>query len=221
MRKGFPFAIALVFLAALQPALVRAGEALDTAFTYEGRLSEAGSPADGRFDLRFVGYDAAVGGSQVGPIVTVDDVAVDEGRFAVTLDFGSDHKGGRRWLEIAFRVHDAAGSDATYDILSPRRLLVVTEAHDAALPPAATAGVGQVRAGVDGTPTMCNHDEVVGFNPPFDSTPSVVITADGLQGAGGFPPNTFCVLVGVTPIGFRYCCIGPVPETVRWIAATN
>jgi hypothetical protein len=36
-----------------------------TAFTYQGRLTAAGSPANGSYDLRFILYDALVGGAQV------------------------------------------------------------------------------------------------------------------------------------------------------------
>lgn len=35
-------------------------------FTYQGRLDEAGTPANGLYDLRFAVYDAETGGSAVG-----------------------------------------------------------------------------------------------------------------------------------------------------------
>src|SRR5258706_2539566 len=60
-----------------------------TAFTYQGRLNAQGSPADGAYDLRFGLYDAASSGAQQGPILTNSAVAVSNGLFTVTLDFGA------------------------------------------------------------------------------------------------------------------------------------
>ena len=37
--------------------------ALGAAFTYQGHLSDGGSPANGAYDFQFVLYDAGVGGS--------------------------------------------------------------------------------------------------------------------------------------------------------------
>ena len=46
---------------------------LGTAFTYQGRLSQDGSPADGVYDFCFILYDADVGGAQVGSTLSIDD----------------------------------------------------------------------------------------------------------------------------------------------------
>src|SRR5258705_7950186 len=76
-------------------------QAQTTVFTYQGRLTDAGSPATGAYDLQFKLYDAVTGGSQIGAIATVDDVAVSGGIFTVTLDFGAAGlPSGNRWLEI-------------------------------------------------------------------------------------------------------------------------
>ena len=37
-----------------------------TAFTYQGRLSDGGLPANGAYDLRFALFDAASDGNQIG-----------------------------------------------------------------------------------------------------------------------------------------------------------
>lgn len=42
------------------------GALLGTAFTYQGRLSDGGSPATGNYGLRFALYDAGTGGSLTG-----------------------------------------------------------------------------------------------------------------------------------------------------------
>ncbi len=90
-----------------------------TAFTYQGELLQGGSPANGKFDFRFRLFDAATGGSQVGPTVTKNDVQVTNGRFTVMLDFGANaFTGNARWLEIEVRP---GGSSGSYTRLSPRQ----------------------------------------------------------------------------------------------------
>ena len=77
-----------------------------TAFTYQGRLDEAGVPANGLYDLRFAVYDALTGPSQVGAAVTNSGTAVTNGLFVVALDFGgSVFNGNARWLELAVRTN--------------------------------------------------------------------------------------------------------------------
>ncbi len=93
----------------------------DTAFTYQGRLNEQESFTEGNFDFRFILNDADVGGSQVGPIQTLEDVAVSEGLFTVELDFGEEaFTGEARWLEIAIRRGDGTG---VFGPLAPRQRL--------------------------------------------------------------------------------------------------
>ena len=54
---------------------------LSTAFTYQGHLAEDDAFANGTYDFRFILYDAEVGGSQAGDIVTHSDLIVTEGLF--------------------------------------------------------------------------------------------------------------------------------------------
>jgi hypothetical protein len=99
-----------------------AGQAapLGTAFSYQGRLDAGGGAASGTYDFQFILYDADVGGSQVGPLLLRDDVAVAAGLFTVPLDFGSVFDGNARYLEIGVRPGASSGA---YDILSPRQEL--------------------------------------------------------------------------------------------------
>src|SRR5688572_25660898 len=72
-----------------------------TAFTYQGRLARNGTATDGIYDLRFALYDAGTGGMVQDTPVTNSAVAVSNGLFVVTLDFGSEvFDGSARWLEI-------------------------------------------------------------------------------------------------------------------------
>jgi hypothetical protein len=120
---SIPRAIALAATLALAAGRTAAQTPQGTAFTYQGRLSDAGSPADGAFDFRFILYDAAVGGSQVGPIVSRDDVVVTGGLFTVSLDFGSSFGGSRRWLDLSVRPGASTG---TYTPIAPRHELTST-----------------------------------------------------------------------------------------------
>jgi hypothetical protein len=103
---------------------VNAGQAaLGTAFTYQGRLQDGDSPAEGAYDFRFILYDAESGGSQVGSTVEVGDVGVTNGFFTVEIDFGPIFTGEARFLEIGVRVGDSSGA---YTTLSPRQELTPT-----------------------------------------------------------------------------------------------
>lgn len=77
---------------------------MGTVFTYQGRLMEAGNPADGQFDFEFILYNAPSYGSQLAGTVEVNDLDVIDGYFTAELDFGSDvFDGDARWLGVAVR----------------------------------------------------------------------------------------------------------------------
>lgn len=79
---------------------VLAASPLQTAFTYQGHLTEAGEPANGLYDLSFALYDEAQAGNQIGSTLEMGNVAVAEGLFAVELNFGPVYDGNALWLEI-------------------------------------------------------------------------------------------------------------------------
>lgn len=75
-----------------------------TAFTYQGRFNDNGSPATGYYDLFFRLYDAASAGSQIGVVITQLHVPVTNGLLTVNLDFGGQaFPGARRWLQLEVR----------------------------------------------------------------------------------------------------------------------
>ena len=94
------------------------------AFTYQGRLNNAGNPADGFFDFTFSLFDTNDSGNKVANTVTNFDTAVSNGLFVVTLDFGGGvFTGSNLWLEISVRP---AGSNAVFSTLSPRQSILAT-----------------------------------------------------------------------------------------------
>ncbi len=102
-----------------QPETAHSTEArLGTAITYQGRLTEAGAPATGPHDVRFILYNRDAGGSQVGSTVVLEDVPITNGLFTVQLDFGQVFDGTARWLEVAVRDGSSTGG---YTTLSPRQ----------------------------------------------------------------------------------------------------
>ena len=109
-------ATALLALATLlyQPTTCHAQ---GTAFTYQGRLNDGGTPANGSYDLRFALFDAASAGTQQGATLTTTATAVSNGLFTVTLDFGNQFPGADRWLEIGVRTN----SGSSFSMLTPRQ----------------------------------------------------------------------------------------------------
>jgi hypothetical protein len=82
----------LVAIAAAESAFAQG-----TAFTYQGRLFDNTNPANGNYALKFKLYDGS------NSLVTlVAPVAVSNGLFTVTLDFGAGQfTGPARRLEVA------------------------------------------------------------------------------------------------------------------------
>ncbi|MGB9889192.1 MAG: hypothetical protein ACPLTQ_05930, partial [Anaerolineae bacterium] len=94
--------------------------AMGTGFTYQGRLTDGGAPANGAYDFTFALYDDPTAGAQVGGTVTRDDVNVSDGLFTVTLDFGDVFDGTALYLEIGVRPGTSSGA---YTTLTPRQPL--------------------------------------------------------------------------------------------------
>jgi hypothetical protein len=94
-----------------------------TAFTYQGRLADAGGAASGAYDLRFELYDSVSGGTAVSGVITNASTVVSNGLFTVTLDFSSaPFTGAERWLEIGVRTNGAA----PFITLAPRQRITAT-----------------------------------------------------------------------------------------------
>jgi hypothetical protein len=88
-----------------------------TGFTYQGRLTDGGSPANGEYDLSFTLHWQAEGGESPWDTIYFEDLTVSEGLFTVQLDFGPNaFYGSERWLEIGVRPWD---SEDAYTMLEP------------------------------------------------------------------------------------------------------
>ncbi len=90
------------------------------AFTYQGKLTDAGNPASGNYDMQFKLFDTPTPGTgtQQGSAIINPTVPVTAGNFIAQLDFGATvFDGAARYLEIGVRP---AGSQNPYTILAPR-----------------------------------------------------------------------------------------------------
>src|SRR6185503_15265016 len=124
IRTGRARAVLAAVLLAAVSGRVQAQTPAGSAFTYQGRLTDAGGPASGSFDFRFTLFDAAAGGAAVGAPVGVNAVPVVQGLFTVPLDFGPAPfaAGQARWIQVEVRPAGGGG----YPILTPRQELTPT-----------------------------------------------------------------------------------------------
>ena len=95
-----------------------AGQPLDSTFTYQGQLRNAGQLVNGNVDVRFTLWDSDVGGTQIGNANSFTNYPLTDGRFALGLNFGTDaFNGDQRWVQVEFRNPAGTGQ---YLTLAPR-----------------------------------------------------------------------------------------------------
>lgn len=111
--------------AALIAAVAGAGSALGqtpltTAFTYQGRLLDAGNAPTAQYDFNFRLFNVALGGADIAPANFRDNLQVTNGLFTTSLDFGDVMKGDRLYLQVEVRPFN---SIAAFTALAPRQEL--------------------------------------------------------------------------------------------------
>jgi trimeric autotransporter adhesin len=118
MKRILPLAITALLLSIHSPAFAQG-----TAFTYQGRLNNGGGAANGLYDFRFKLYVDPFGNTQVGSSYLTNGVAVTNGLFITTIDFGAGiFIGKTNWLEVDVRTNGAGG----YTDLNPLQQLAPT-----------------------------------------------------------------------------------------------
>jgi len=114
---------------------------------------------------------------QVGGTLTNAPVAVSNGRFAVTLDFGAAaFPGGDRWLEIAVRPGTNTGA---YTTLSPRQLITSTPYAVRAAYLTGTLPLSQLPGGV-----VTNNPTAVTLSGTFSGNGANVTNVNAAQLGG-------------------------------------
>ncbi len=90
--------------------------------TYQGRLNDAGSAANGQYDLQFQTFETETGGESQSGLITIENVQVTNGIFTVPLKFGNSliTNFKARFLQIGVRPGSAPNTDP-FTILTPRQ----------------------------------------------------------------------------------------------------
>ena len=86
-------------------------------WTYQGRLLDSNLPPTAAYDFQFSLWNSPENGTQQGTTQTALGVAVANGTFTVSLNFGAQFDGSARFLQIA--VRNAGGG--AYTTLDPRQ----------------------------------------------------------------------------------------------------
>ena len=158
-----------------------------SAFTYQGKLTDGGSPANGTFDITFKLYDALANGTQIGADVEKDNVAVSDGIFTVSLDFGSSaFPGAARFLDISVRPGASTGA---FTQLAPRQAITSSPYAIAAERAGFAARTATVTSGA--TPSVTGLTTLV-LNYPSSSSITGLI--------GGVEGQCVTLVVGSQPM---------------------
>jgi hypothetical protein len=203
--KEFHSFMAVVTLAVTLSQPLSASLAQGTAFTYQGRLITAGSPATGSYDFTFSLFNATNSGPAVSGTVTNAGTLVANGLFQVTLDFGSNPygNGAPLWLEIGVRTN----GDPAFTTLAPRQQLtpspsaIYAESANAAnlvgtIPAGNLAGAALLAGGnaFSGNQILTNGSLGIGVASPlaqFEARTPVNTRAAVFSGPGGGGWSTY------------------------------
>jgi trimeric autotransporter adhesin len=164
-------ALALLALSTLNSQLSTVF-AQGTAFTYQGRLFDNTNAANGSYALRFTLYpDATTGMPALAGPLALAPVAVSNGLFTVTLDFGPGwFTGPPRWLQIESATNSA---NPLYLPMTPRQQLT----------PAPYAIFANTASNLSGTlPTAQLNGTVL--NSQLASNTITINAGAGLSGSG-------------------------------------
>ena len=191
MKTTYPGVVLLMFLAGLSLS-VESAWAQGTAFTYQGRLNSSGTAVSGNYDLQFALYTTNTAGSVVGVPVTNSAVAVTNGLFTTTIDFGAGaFTGTSNWLALAVRTNGSGG----FTPLMPRQQLTPT-------PYAIYAPNAGAAASVSGTVAAAQLTGTIASSQLGGSYPGPVSFVNGGNSFGGNGGGlTNISLSGVGPAG--------------------
>lgn len=158
-RRTLPVGLALLFAAssALHLGGSRAEEPPTTTsrisdgeslFTFQGRLTSDGVPANGTFNFEFYLFDSETAGLQVG-LTEAKILPVTNGVFSVPLNFGPNtlfQGDGDRWVEV--RVKKPA--DPGFVLLNPRQRVTAAPVASTsrAINPGTTIEIGSANQGL-------------------------------------------------------------------------
>lgn len=120
-------ALGLILVAIWQSAEQVKASPLGTDFTYQGYIEDAGSPANGIYDLEFNIYDAPDTTTAV--LLGTDRhcaLEVSKGLFSTSVDFGDIYDGTALWLEIGIAPAGDCDDLTAFEYLAPAQALTAT-----------------------------------------------------------------------------------------------
>lgn len=172
MKIHVPHLLAALALFPVLNLPLATAHAQGTAFSYQGRLNDGGLPASGSYDFRFRLASDSLANNYVGSAYLTNGLAVNNGLFTTTMDFGSGvFTGSNYWLEVDVRTN---GADS-YTALTP--LQALTPTPYAIMANNASNLLGTVPAAqLSGT----LQNSSLPANPTFSGT----VTANAFSGSG-------------------------------------
>lgn len=169
--------VALFLLLVIFNFQLATAHAQGTAFTYQGRLNNGGSPAGGLYDFRFR-LDADPLGNTVLATVTTNAIPVTNGLFMTTIDFGAGwFTGTNYWLELDVRTNGVGGYTALFPLqgITPTPNAIFAETAGGV---SGTVSAAQISGGTLG-------NSVLPASPNFSGT----VTANLISGNGANVTN--------------------------------
>ena len=176
-----------------------------TAFTYQGHLNSAGAPVNASCDFEFSLWDDAGAGTQLGATVA-PTLAVVDGLFTATLDFGDQFTGDERWLEVALQCP----GDPGVTLLSPRVALLgvpyanglrpginVTDSASGSSASIASAGAGLAGTSTSGAGVQGSSTDGAGVSGVSAASTGVFGEAQATVQAGVKGTNSAASGIGV------------------------
>ena len=151
--------------------------AQSNAFTYQGKLTDTGTPANGTYQIQFALFDAPVNGNQIGSTITNASVQVAGGVFTVDLDFGpAAFPGAQRYLQLSV----FSSTTNAFVTLIPRQQL--------------SSAPYAIRALASDTATLADNSTRLGGLPDSEyvqtNNPALTDARDPLPGSANYVQNT-------------------------------
>lgn len=123
MKTNLPRLLLAAILTSFVITQPTTGFAQTSAFSYQGKLTDGTTAANGQYDFRFRVFDIAERGRSIAGPVTNTAVTVSNGLFTTSVDLGPVFDSQPRWLEVAVRLYQ---SGTAFTVLAPRQELTAT-----------------------------------------------------------------------------------------------
>ena len=182
------------------PTNVSQDTPLQTGFTYQGYLTQAGVSVNGTCDFQFGLWDAAINGTRLGALQEVNALEVSNGRFSAVLNANDEmvsnpFTGLDRYLEVSVRCPADEGG---YTALTPRQYLTAAPYAHSLRPGAIISGT--VADGMGAINLGSNENGVRVFAANGDG---VYIDATGGHGLSVSSPDDDALFIRAATNGIR------------------